>query len=38
LCTISPRTYTGGPSSSRTLSTVSIARSTPAQYPRGATS
>src|SRR5699024_5854998 len=38
LCTISLRTYTGGPYSSRACSTASTARSTPAQYPRGAAS
>ena len=38
LCTISLRTYTGGPCSSSARSTVCTARSTPAQYPRGAAS
>src|SRR5918992_1872857 len=38
LWTISLRTYTGGPYSSSARSTVCTARSTPAQYPRGAAS
>src|SRR6266540_1125695 len=36
LCTICLRTYTGAPRDSRACSTVATARSTPAQYPRGA--
>src|SRR5829696_5066996 len=35
LCTTSCRTYIGGPKSSSARSTISIARSTPAQKPRG---
>src|SRR6202012_2838830 len=35
LCTISCRTYTGGPYFSSARSTISIARTTPAQKPRG---
>src|SRR5581483_8757251 len=35
LCTTSWRTYTGRPKSSSARSTISIARSTPAQKPRG---
>src|SRR5262249_20245648 len=35
LCTISRRTYTGGGHTSSATSTMSIARSTPAQKPRG---
>src|SRR4051812_14607055 len=38
LCTISLRTYTGGPYRSSAFSTATTARSTPAQYPRGAAS
>ena len=38
LCTISWRTYTGAPCFSSARSTVSTARSTPAQYPRGSAS
>ena len=38
LCTISLRTYTGQPWISSARSTVCTARSTPAQYPRGAAS
>jgi len=38
LCTICLRTYTGAPYSSRAFSTAMTARSTPAQYPRGAAS
>src|SRR5438309_7065090 len=38
LCTISLRTYTGRPCNSSARSTVCTARSTPAQYPRGAAS
>src|SRR5947209_11623623 len=38
LWTISLRTYTGPPCSSSARSTVWTARSTPAQYPRGAAS
>src|SRR6476659_4876168 len=35
LCTISCRTYTGGPYFSSARSTISMARTTPAQNPRG---
>src|SRR6185437_8210196 len=38
LWTICLRTYTGGPCKSSARSTVCTARSTPAQYPRGAAS
>ena len=38
LCTICLRTYTGAPYCSMAFSTAMTARSTPAQYPRGAAS
>ena len=37
LCTIARRTYTGGPKIASARSTVAIARTTPAQKPRGET-